>query len=432
MKIFVSSAVYGSEDLRSAIKSWLEELGHEVLLSEEPDFGADQQLDSINACIDRVRSSDAYILIIGDRTGNLIPGTNISITRKEYETAYQMHKTKRLPVINFVRFETKVKIDDLKMSLKNAAPQDKVHLIESFKIHHSTFDNPTHVIEFIDEVRRVEEIKKAHLTGNELPTANWLNVFRTFDEFKKPITVLLNMETNLSRTAKYLAVITELKDFLLRYSYKFQGSPQLLFYPEILNSFLETYSSLSLDANNLGQIYRVSDHHKAMLITYFTQRVLPEQHLDSCRGILNSEELLEFDSINLRWRFNNVHSALRKIIHDIQCVYSESYKKIYNETNTFLMQNDLRAGIPLELPLQILVNVIHTCNQLKRAILESLNLIFHLQYGNPLNNNPARNIPLSPFIDQIEGLADETVTPDLLDQYLKKLFEANQNGTIDL
>lgn len=90
--IFISSTIYDFADLRSSMKYWLDEMGFATQLSEYNDFIKDTTQNSYDACIDAVRQCDYFVLLIGSRRGGMYPGENISITRKEYRTAYQLAK----------------------------------------------------------------------------------------------------------------------------------------------------------------------------------------------------------------------------------------------------------------------------------------------------------------------------------------------------
>ena len=78
-KIFVSSTIYDFQDLRSALKYWLQEYGYETQLSEYNDFQKDLTLNSYDACLKSIENCDYFILLIGGRRGGLYPGEDISI-----------------------------------------------------------------------------------------------------------------------------------------------------------------------------------------------------------------------------------------------------------------------------------------------------------------------------------------------------------------
>jgi hypothetical protein len=80
---FVSSTFYDLKDARASIRSYLESIGHEALLSETKEFGIAPGVNAHDACIDQVNHSDYFILIIGGRRGSTV-SSGRSITNEEY------------------------------------------------------------------------------------------------------------------------------------------------------------------------------------------------------------------------------------------------------------------------------------------------------------------------------------------------------------
>ena len=97
--VFISSTIYDFSDLRSSMKYWLTEMGFNAQLSENNDFIKDTNQNSYDACLDAVKQCDYFILLIGSRRGGMYPGENISITRKEYRTAYELAKEGKIKKI---------------------------------------------------------------------------------------------------------------------------------------------------------------------------------------------------------------------------------------------------------------------------------------------------------------------------------------------
>jgi len=85
-KVFLSSTIYDFQDLRSALKYWLSEMGYEVYTSEINDFPRDSAENSYQTCLSAIEKCDWYILLIGNRYGGKFrdPDTDqtISITQQ--------------------------------------------------------------------------------------------------------------------------------------------------------------------------------------------------------------------------------------------------------------------------------------------------------------------------------------------------------------
>ncbi len=131
LNIFISSTCYDLTKERVALKETIEQLGHNVIVSESIYFPIDPSKDTINNCIDIVRNeADLLILLIKDRYGYIVPHTGRSITHMEFQTALD----KGIPIYTFTYSET-LRVKSL---LKNQVDDD------------SDFNK---VCQFIDEIR---------------------------------------------------------------------------------------------------------------------------------------------------------------------------------------------------------------------------------------------------------------------------------------
>lgn len=84
MRIFVSSVRVSLEKERDSLRGLILALGHEPVMFE--DFTA-QPVPSREACLEGVRSSDAYLLLLGARYGAPFPETGLSPTAEEHVAA---------------------------------------------------------------------------------------------------------------------------------------------------------------------------------------------------------------------------------------------------------------------------------------------------------------------------------------------------------
>jgi hypothetical protein len=94
MQIFISSLITGMEPFRDAAQDAIESLGHEAIRAE--DFSA-MPTSPQKACLSAVRRSDAVVLILGERYGE-VQASGLSATHEEYREA---KGTK--PVLAFVQ-----------------------------------------------------------------------------------------------------------------------------------------------------------------------------------------------------------------------------------------------------------------------------------------------------------------------------------------
>jgi hypothetical protein len=117
LKVFVSSTAYDLGVLRSSLRSFIENLGFEPILSEYSDVLFDPREHTHTSCIAEVRNCDMVLLVVGSRFGGeIIPnaigtlgqqvddilstssGHRFSITQAECLTAFD----KGIPVFTFV------------------------------------------------------------------------------------------------------------------------------------------------------------------------------------------------------------------------------------------------------------------------------------------------------------------------------------------
>ncbi len=168
-RVFISSTIYDFADLRSALKYYFEELGFHVDESEQPDFERSAHANSYDACLNAIRRSDLFILLIGGRLGgwyNL--DKRVTITQQEYKVAYESAKSGKPNIAVLVRKTTATALH----ALKSAGPlgTDKIDGI----------DDPQHLDSFLNEVRRIDEMKAGMAEDSDRPPANWLTHFDSF------------------------------------------------------------------------------------------------------------------------------------------------------------------------------------------------------------------------------------------------------------
>src|SRR5688572_13093909 len=105
--VFVSSTVFDFQDLRGALKYLLEENGYRVQMSDFADFEKPINRNSYDACFDAIRSSNVFVLLVGDRRGGWHDeAKRISITQAEYRVAYEQAKLGALSLVACVRSST--------------------------------------------------------------------------------------------------------------------------------------------------------------------------------------------------------------------------------------------------------------------------------------------------------------------------------------
>jgi len=193
-RIFISSTIYDFADLRSALKYWLTEAGFDVQMSEHSDFDKNSSINSYEACLETIATCDYFILLVGGRKGGGYD-ENISITRKEYQTAYELAKQGKIKkIINFVRQSVLDVIEDRK-STKSIEPSN-------------ILDDPKHITDFVREIKRIDDMK-----NGDTPLFNWVNSFNSFNDMVDVLNAELKLNISLSeQNAKHTIKLSIIKN----------------------------------------------------------------------------------------------------------------------------------------------------------------------------------------------------------------------------
>lgn len=86
--VFVSSTCYDLRSLREHLRSSIEALGHDAVLSEYASFPVSPELSTVENCKKVVRErADVFVLIVGGKRGSLDPTTQRSVINAEYREA---------------------------------------------------------------------------------------------------------------------------------------------------------------------------------------------------------------------------------------------------------------------------------------------------------------------------------------------------------
>lgn len=103
LNVFISSTCNDLYNDRLVLKNGIENIGHNVILSESFSFPIEPTKNTIDNCIDIVRNeADILILLIKDNYGYIVPKTGRSVTHMELQTA----QDKGIPIYTFTYSET--------------------------------------------------------------------------------------------------------------------------------------------------------------------------------------------------------------------------------------------------------------------------------------------------------------------------------------
>lgn len=205
-KIFVSSTILDFEDLRSALKYFLEEYGFDVQMSEYPNFTIDTDKSAIDSCLANLEKCDYFILLIGFRRGAWCEEGKLSITHKEFLTATSLIKRgHRLRIIAFVRKQIWLLRRD-RESFINFVNSKSTDLAKDIKGYSSIFDDPDYIFSFIDEVSRGIDLSPKSSTTN-----NWLYSFEGFEDISQALKHTFHITEDLQHKLIKKLLLKELK-----------------------------------------------------------------------------------------------------------------------------------------------------------------------------------------------------------------------------
>jgi Domain of unknown function (DUF4062) len=220
-RVLVSSTIYDFQDLRSALRYWLSELGYDVLLSEFNDFPKGLDENSYQSCLNAISRADYFILLIGNRNGGWYKQSErVSITRMEYRQALDSFQRTRKPkLLIFVRqslWDIREDREALERQLKSeheASDEISKDTAERLVNHSSRIVNDAKTtFEFLQEVGRVQEMKNAAKGSAEFPRANWIHRFTAFADIVDALHNALGVSSDLDRKI----LVENLKQELLR------------------------------------------------------------------------------------------------------------------------------------------------------------------------------------------------------------------------
>jgi len=187
---FLSSTIYDFQDLRSAVKYYLEQQGCRVLASEHNDFPKPLDTHSYEACLKAIREAEFFILLIGARVGGWYDQEHrVSITQAEYREGYRLHQEGKMKLLNFVRGDIWRMKEDRKELAKHLETlgYDPGARSQILNYPSKAAIDAEFIAAFIQEIARNRETIEALKGKGPLPSGNWVHVFNNFRELIEPI-----------------------------------------------------------------------------------------------------------------------------------------------------------------------------------------------------------------------------------------------------
>lgn len=405
-RVFVSSTIRDFADLRAALKYWLEETGFQVLLSEYNDFPVNPRSSSFQNCLDAIYGCDYVIVLVGFRRGSWYDRSrNITVTRAEYQCAYERAKEKRLKLITCVRKEVE---DALKAGNKGLFTEES-----SYEF----------AIEFIDEIAKKKEVSDAQLAGAGFPVGNWVHSFRDFRDLVQAVTASFRIGERLSRLALQANLLWELKSNLKRLLEKSNDKLRmgyiwcLALQKEIEVSFKDSEQEVYLTKDQMNKLAWDGMHVAMQNPEWLSTTAL--------EAAINSGEFLEYDRSTGSFRVGELQAAMTRLLHEIH-----RWRNAFVNSSKGLLESVLKisdahkTGFPRIIGMDV-AHVFAAANMEHNVVSLSAGIAAYLG-GLSGQLRCWELAPQSPFQGSAKRLQDEEPSWAELDEWLKSNFEGDR------
>ncbi len=400
---FISSTIYDFVDLRSAIKYYLEQQGCAVLASEFNDFGQPLDKHSYDACLKQIQAADYFVLLVGSRVGGWYDKENrISITRKEFQAAYELHAQGKLKIITFVRADVWTVKEDRKALRKYL---EKIELDDAFKQQISNapskaVEDAQFIIEFLEEIGRNKETAEAAKSASPPPPGNWIYSFSKFED----VIYTLQSQVFVGLPKEHAANRRILRNELLRVLTRILSKTKKgeIYFPEYWIS--EHVKKYPIKGDNIGgrmQIERM-DLERLFMVTISLSRRIPALQLTE--RVLATDTFLEFDEESGSLREHPIYDALLSL--QLAVVEQNNFDmNLFSEIGKVLLVSKSKQTI--EVPTMTLLTIQALFNRSINIVRLCKAIILHLD-GKPYIAPVLRHS--SPIYDQQQELDNELVT----------------------
>lgn len=227
IKIFLSSTCYDLKQIRTDLFEYLYSSGYTPFLSENHDFPINPQKDTIDNCIDNVKTNtDIFILVVGNRYGFQIENGK-SITNTEYLYAKKLGLPIYVfiykPIISILPIWKKNKKGDFSDSV------DSTKIFEFVQDLRETDNNWCFEFETAQDIVKVLKVQFSYLFKESLKIRTRFNS-NLPDFYKKLTPEAINILLNKEDMFEILFFVQTLEDELIKFEeLKYDFEYQVLF-----------------------------------------------------------------------------------------------------------------------------------------------------------------------------------------------------------
>jgi hypothetical protein len=413
---FISSTIHDFQDIRSALKFYLEEQGCKVLASEFNDFTKPLDRHSYDACLSSINEADYFVLLIGTRVGGWYDeGARVSITQREYREAYELQRSGKLKLLSFVRSSVwQVREDrrELENFLKEL-PLD-VALRKTITNFPSKFASDAEFLSgFIAQVGRNRETKLAVQGGGVAPAGNWLHVFEGFKDIVDVLQGQLFLATPIEDLTLRRLLRRELRDIVAQCLVKFKAGA--VYSPRTSIDRFHQECPLSLEGRQ-REFTTVSVKRWNLLSTLAFHLLSLQLHPVVLPQAISSSTFLEFELATDSYKETLAYEALLALQNEVRRFNRANTTDTLQVVFKYAPANYPRRSDTIDIETTELAAFLHLLDRWANVIEISRSLLQYLE-GAKFEMPSLR--PDSPVQGMQEQLEEERPTASEVDEYLR-------------
>lgn len=420
-RVFISSTIRDFEDLRSAHHYWISRQGFNVQASEFSNFDVRPTADTFDACFNSIRESDIYVVLIGNRRGSWYDETaRISVTQQEYRVAYRNFLQFGRPlVVRLARRGTWEKAEELRGSLATLAGDvTSIDLL----IKAAPFEDARHLLGFLAEVQSLSPDWTSDCPASEASGLNWVHRFYSFEESLSVLNRVLGLNVDLASKGMLTAAANELVDLLKAHTYKFSSTHKYFSFI-LIRSLRDKYPIDKITRDRNEDIKMLGADLQQLGIYLLGVGAKYHRSYAALERVCFSPAFMEYNPAKktmvptrLQLALQRVHRIAREVLDCEHYAPIIESRKILLDAGYQIANDAYRAVRVFDL-----LMIFSEANKVERFILEALNIIGHVLYGQPLIEDPAVSVPLSPIVGLDKPMKEETPSrEDVLDLVRKE------------
>ncbi len=413
--IFLSSTIYDFQDLRSALKDYLEQRGCTVYASDFNDFAKSLDHHSYDECLSTIEQCDLFVLFIGSRVGGFANATTkTSITRAEYEHAYARAQKGLIRIVSFVRNDVWTHRESVK-ELQRYLQQDAHSQTEADPVRAPSkfMTDAETIISFIETVSRNAETSAAVKGEGSFPVANWIHRFSTFPEIRAVLDPIITGGMDVSQALGRRVLLVKLKTLLQGIVFTVTAGGAVA--PS--HAVDKLIHDINVQVSDIGKDIPLDPKTWTNLIVLAAMVSRAEADASALIPTLGEPLLFEYDPPSGAFNETAEQRALTLLVNQIAAF------------------NQARAGFDMVALAQgknanrspVMARSEHVVSALSMMLSwavmteNAIALAAAMQGSSAVSPRP---LPLSPFLDQQGGLEKERVTPAHIDALIDERIAA--------